>query len=72
MRDYIVLDVEMFSNIDRVIVDIIFNGADLGVMNKYGGTGTITGGAHSLWGTDAHLGFRRVERHSSKWRVDEN
>jgi hypothetical protein len=43
MRDYIVLDVEVFSYIDRVIVDIIFNGTDLGVMNKYGGTGLITG-----------------------------
>ena len=43
MRDYTVLDVEMFSYIDRAIGDIIFNGTDLGVMNKYGGTGLITG-----------------------------
>lgn len=43
MRDYTVLDVEMFSYVDRFITDIIFNGTDLGVMNKYGGTGTITG-----------------------------
>ena len=43
MRDYTVLDVEMFSYVDRVIVDIIFNGTDLGVMNKYGGTGLVTG-----------------------------
>jgi hypothetical protein len=43
MRDYAVLDVEMFSYVDRVIVDIIFDGTDLGVMNKYGGTGLITG-----------------------------
>jgi len=38
-----VLDVEMFSNLDRPISDIMFNGTDLGVMNKYGGTGLITG-----------------------------
>jgi hypothetical protein len=43
MRGYTVLDVEMFSYIDRAIGDIIFNGTDLGVMNKYGGTGLITG-----------------------------
>ena len=42
MRDYTVLDVEMFSYIDRAIGDIIFNGTDLGVMNRYGGTGLIT------------------------------
>ncbi|WP_157201732.1 hypothetical protein [Massilia sp. Root335] len=40
---YIVLDVEMFSYVDRAIHDIMFNGTDLGVMNRYGGTGTITG-----------------------------
>lgn len=43
MRDYTILDVEMFSYIDRAIGDIIFNSTDLGVMNKYGGTGLITG-----------------------------
>lgn len=43
MQNYTVLDVEMFSNIDRPISDIMFNGTDLGVMNKYGGTGLITG-----------------------------
>jgi hypothetical protein len=43
MKNYAVLDVEMFSYVDRVIVDIIFNGTELGVMNKYGGTGLITG-----------------------------
>lgn len=43
MKDYTVLDVEMFSYVDRVIVDITFNGTELGVMNKYGGTGLITG-----------------------------
>lgn len=43
MQNYTVLDVEMFSYIDRAIGDIVFNGMDLGVMNKYGGTGLITG-----------------------------
>ncbi|QBE64928.1 hypothetical protein [Pseudoduganella lutea] len=43
MDNDIVLDVEMFSYVDRVITDIIFNGTDLGVMNRFGGTGTITG-----------------------------
>ena len=36
------LNVEVFSYVDRVIVDISFNGTGLGVMNRYGGTGTIT------------------------------
>lgn len=43
MQKYIVLDVEMFSNLDRPISEIMFNGEDLGVMNSYGGTGLITG-----------------------------
>ena len=38
-----VLNVVMYSNLDRPIHDIIFNGSDLGVANKFGGTGTITG-----------------------------
>jgi len=38
---YIVLDVVMYSNVDRVITDIIFNDTDLDVMNRYGSTGTI-------------------------------
>lgn len=39
----IVLNVEMYSYLDRPIHFIIFNGTDLGVMNAYGDTGTITG-----------------------------
>jgi len=39
----IVLNVEMYSYLDRPIHFIVFNGTDLGVMNAYGGTGTITG-----------------------------
>lgn len=39
----ITLNVEMSSYIDRGIFDIIFNGAGLGVMAEYGGTGVITG-----------------------------
>ena len=38
-----VLNVVMYSNLDRPIHDIIFNGSDLGVATKFGGTGTITG-----------------------------
>ena len=33
MPNYIVLDVEMFSNVDRPISEIMFNGTDLGVLN---------------------------------------
>ena len=43
MQNYAVMDIEMFSYIDRAVGDIMFNGTDLGVMNKYGGTGLITG-----------------------------
>ncbi|MFP5391010.1 MAG: hypothetical protein ACLGI6_05620 [Gammaproteobacteria bacterium] len=43
MQKDIVLNVVMYSNVDRVITDIIFDGTDLGVMNKYGTTGTVTG-----------------------------
>lgn len=39
----IVLNVEMFSNMDHPVVNIIFNGTNLGVMSAYGGTGKITG-----------------------------
>jgi hypothetical protein len=37
------LNVVMYSYLDQAIHDIIFNGTDLGVANKYGGTGTVTG-----------------------------
>lgn len=37
------LNVVMYSYVDRVITDIIFNGTDLGVANRYGGTGSILG-----------------------------
>lgn len=43
MQKETVLAVVMYSHLDRPIHDIIFNGTDLGVANKYGGTGTITG-----------------------------
>ncbi len=42
-REGIVLNVVMYSYVNRVITDIIFDGTDLGVANKYGGTGTMTG-----------------------------
>ncbi|WP_157201731.1 hypothetical protein [Massilia sp. Root335] len=65
LQNYTVLDVEMFSYIDRAIGDIVFNGTDLGVMNKYGGTGLITGvripfGAQTLtWMLDGPKGTPR-------------
>ncbi|GGY96345.1 hypothetical protein ACFFTM_13295 [Pseudoduganella plicata] len=65
MHKFTVLDVEMFSYIDRVVTDIIFNGTDLGVMNKYGGTSTIAGvripfGVQSLhWTLDGPAGTPR-------------
>ena len=46
VRKYIVLDVVMYSNMDRVITNIMFNDTDLGVvkkMNRYGSAGTIVG-----------------------------
>ena len=43
MQKETVLNVEMYSYLDRPIHDISFNGTGLGVMNSYGGTGTITG-----------------------------
>lgn len=36
------LHVEVFSYVDRIIIDISFNGTGLGVMNRHGRTGTIT------------------------------
>lgn len=38
-----VLNVVMYSNLNRPIHDIIFNDNDLGVANRFGGTGTIPG-----------------------------
>ena len=38
-----VLTVEAFSFVDRFLTTIMFNGQDLGVMNKFGRTGLITG-----------------------------
>jgi hypothetical protein len=43
MKSYTVLDVEVFSSLDRSVGDIKFNDEDIGVMNKYGGTGLIAG-----------------------------
>ncbi|MFS2022436.1 hypothetical protein ACL58G_05080 [Massilia sp. GER05] len=69
MNNYIVLNVEMFSNLDRSIGDIMFNGEDLGVMNKYGATGLITGvripfGVQSLtWMLDGPPGTPRNGEH---------
>lgn len=65
MQNEAVLNVVMYSYLDRVITDIIFNGTDLGVANKYGGTGTMTGvripfGMQSLkWTLDGPEGMAR-------------
>lgn len=59
------LNVVMYSYLDRPIYDIIFNGTDLGVANKYGGTGIITGvripfGIQTLrWNLDGPKGTPR-------------
>lgn len=69
MQNYVVLSVEMFSNLDRPIGEIMFNGEDLGVMNKYGTTGLITGvripfGAQTLtWMLDGPPGTPRNGEH---------
>ena len=52
------LNVEVFSYVDRVITDISFNGTGLGVMNRYGGTGTIT---------DVYIPFGKQ---TLKWTLD--
>lgn len=65
MQNEVVLNVVMYSYLNRVITDIIFNGTDLGVANKYGGTGTMTGvrvpiGVQSLkWTLDGPEGMAR-------------
>lgn len=65
MQNEAILNVVMYSYLDRVITDIIFNGTDLGVANKYGGTGTMTGvripfGVQSLkWTLDGPEGMAR-------------
>lgn len=43
MKKETVLNVVMYSYLDRPIHNIIFNGTGLGLTNSYGGTGTITG-----------------------------
>lgn len=42
MKHGAVLNVEMYSYLNRPIYDIVFNSTDLGVMDAYGATGTIT------------------------------
>lgn len=65
MQKEAVLNVEMYSYLNRPIYDIIFNATDLGVMNSYGGTGTITGvripfGIQKLkWNLDGPKGMAR-------------
>ena len=57
----IVLDVVLYSYLNRPIFDIHLNGIDLGVANSYGGTGIISGvsiplGAQTLTWRDAGSG----------------
>ena len=65
MQKEIVLNVEVISYVDRGIANIIFNGTGLGVMGRYGGTGTITGvripfGVQALkWTLDGPKGTAR-------------
>ena len=60
------LNVVVHSYIDRPILDILFNGNDLGVAGAYGGTGTITGvhvplGIQKLtWRLDGSKGMKRL------------
>lgn len=62
----IFLNVVAHSFIDRPILDILFNGEDLGVSSPYGGTGTITGvrvpfGIQKLtWRLDGAKGMPRL------------
>jgi len=66
MQKGTVLNVEMISYVDHVITNIIFNGTDLGVMNKFGATGTIAGvripfGIQTLrWELDGPEGTPRI------------
>lgn len=66
VRKEIWLNVEVISYIDHVITNIIFNGTPLGVMNRYGATGTIAGvqipfGVQTLhWELDGPNGTPRI------------
>lgn len=65
MEKEIILDVVAYSNLDRLITDIFFDNTDLGVMSKYGSTGTIIGvriplGVQTLqWKLDGPEGMPR-------------
>ena len=66
VRKEIWLNVEVISYIDHVITNIFFNGTPLGVMNRYGATGTIAGvqipfGVQTLhWELDGPEGTPRI------------
>lgn len=65
MQREIVLDVVLYSYLNRPIFDIYFNRIDLGVANAYGGTGIISGvaipfGPQTLtWRLDGPKGMPR-------------
>jgi hypothetical protein len=61
MKKEIVLDVVLYSYLNRPIFDIYLNGTDLGVANSYGGTGIVTSvsvplGSQTLTWRDAGSG----------------
>lgn len=66
MKKEVVLNVVAHSYIDRPILDILFNGNDLGVCGAFGGTGTITSvriplGVQKLtWRLDGARGMPRL------------
>lgn len=65
MQKGTVLNVEMISYVDRGIINIFFNGIPLGMVNRFGNTGTITSvdipfGIQSLeWTLDGPKGTPR-------------
>lgn len=65
MQKGTVLNVEMISYVDRGIMNIFFNSTPLGMVNRFGNTGTITGvdipfGIQSLeWTLDGPKGTPR-------------
>lgn len=58
LKKDMVLNVEMFSYVDQGTVNISFNGTGLGVMGRYGGTGTIVG-------VRVPFGIQKL-----KWKID--
>jgi hypothetical protein len=70
----IVLDVVLYSYLNRPIFDIYLNGIDLGVANSYGGTGVITGVAipFGMQTLTWRLGGPRGLEHNGDMRTAKN